>query len=413
MGARATKLAEEVWASGLKAEPWRAARAIALEAPEEIRPLAELLLARPPRNKVFFDALLSFLPREDWKPLAAAAVLRLQTDPENEIAESIVEYGSLQAAEALSCELEALFRVERFFTSRHAPSAWRGASDEAIPFLERALTRGDPEERLRAFRCLLEMRRPGALAAAAASARGLELDAELLMAHLHEVGFEQRGGAFFRLFEVAPLHLAFPPEYAGSLPEHTLRDLHPTWASPAPGQVARFGGRGAGRCTVCLEQSHHLLTLDPIPACASISRLSRLQLDSCLSCLGWSVPVLWSRHERDGTPNALSCDARKEPEFPAAPLGEVEVRLVRLDPRWDWQDWGASNSRENLHRLGGHPTWVQSAEYPTCPGCRSTMRFLLQLDSELDKGWLWGSGGILYVFWCDRCTISGQLWQCT
>lgn len=41
------------------------------------------------------------------------------------------------------------------------------------------------------------------------------------------------------------------------------------------------------------------------------------------------------------------------------------------------------------------------------------MRFLLQLDSGLDDGCLWGSGGILYVFWCDTCRVSNQTWQCT
>lgn len=45
------------------------------------------------------------------------------------------------------------------------------------------------------------------------------------------------------------------------------------------------------------------------------------------------------------------------------------------------------------------------------------MTFLLQLDSDLpteDGGeWLWGSGGIGYLFWCDSCKVSGLLWQCT
>ena len=45
------------------------------------------------------------------------------------------------------------------------------------------------------------------------------------------------------------------------------------------------------------------------------------------------------------------------------------------------------------------------------------MTALLQLDSDLptaDGGeWLWGSGGIGYVSWCDDCAISGAQWQCT
>jgi len=44
------------------------------------------------------------------------------------------------------------------------------------------------------------------------------------------------------------------------------------------------------------------------------------------------------------------------------------------------------------------------------------MMFVMQLDSlDIDKkiDWMWGSGGILYVYWCASCLISGTLWQCT
>lgn len=41
----------------------------------------------------------------------------------------------------------------------------------------------------------------------------------------------------------------------------------------------------------------------------------------------------------------------------------------------------------------------------------------MQLDSVLptvDGGiLLWGSGGMLYTYWCDGCAVSAHLWQCT
>jgi hypothetical protein len=108
---------------------------------------------------------------------------------------------------------------------------------------------------------------------------------------------------------------------------------------------------------------------------------------------------------------------RTQPQFPAEPLLEGTVGLVATPARWRLQDWGAANSRENLHRLGGEPTWIQNSDYPRCPSCGSTMAALLQLDSGLpteDGGQLlWGSGGIAYVSWCDNCAISGVQWQCT
>ena len=93
------------------------------------------------------------------------------------------------------------------------------------------------------------------------------------------------------------------------------------------------------------------------------------------------------------------------------------VGLAETPRRWFWQDWGCSNSRENLNRIGGEPCWVQDAEYPRCPTCDSVMTFLFELDSDLPMAnggeWLWGSGGITYGFWCDPCGVSGFLWQCT
>ncbi|MNT59195.1 hypothetical protein D3C72_1966820 [compost metagenome] len=96
---------------------------------------------------------------------------------------------------------------------------------------------------------------------------------------------------------------------------------------------------------------------------------------------------------------------------------EAEVDLFAAPARWRWQDWGESNGRQNLSRVGGAPSWVQSANYPACPDCSQDMDFAMQLDSGLpqEEGgeWLWGSGGCNYTFWCKDCRVSGQLWQCT
>ncbi|WP_304344886.1 hypothetical protein [Campylobacter showae] len=54
---------------------------------------------------------------------------------------------------------------------------------------------------------------------------------------------------------------------------------------------------------------------------------------------------------------------------------------------------------------------------PTCPICGEKMGFLIQLDSELpsceDGELLFGSGGILYVFWCESSRVSAFFMQCT
>lgn len=159
------------------------------------------------------------------------------------------------------------------------------------------------------------------------------------------------------------------------------------------------------------------MTLESVPPGLGVSA-GPLTLATCLSCLGWEAEELFYRHAGDGLPESLDqVDPQVQPEFPSPHLRVMQVQLASTPPRWRWQEWGRSNGWENLHRLGGHPSWVQDAVYPDCPRCGEAMHFLLQLDSGLptaDGGkWLWGSGGLVYVFWCGPCRVSGMFWQCT
>ena len=77
-----------------------------------------------------------------------------------------------------------------------------------------------------------------------------------------------------------------------------------------------------------------------------------------------------------------------------------------------------SNNRQNLARIGGEPSWILSAQVPTCPIYGEKMGFLMQLDIELpscEQGGevMFGSGGILYAFWCERTRVSAFFMQCT
>lgn len=50
-------------------------------------------------------------------------------------------------------------------------------------------------------------------------------------------------------------------------------------------------------------------------------------------------------------------------------------------------------------QIGGHPTWIQDAEYPVCPCCSVTMKFIAQMDMEQAED----SEGIYYAFLCEVC----------
>lgn len=66
---------------------------------------------------------------------------------------------------------------------------------------------------------------------------------------------------------------------------------------------------------------------------------------------------------------------------------------------------------KQISQLGGHPTWLQDAEYPTCLVCETTMNFFGQLNyEELDSD----LEGMLYSFTCENCKrFLAVKYQCT
>ena len=158
----------------------------------------------------------------------------------------------------------------------------------------------------------------------------------------------------------------------------------------------------------------HIITFEQIPSNIKISRLERLTLGIHIREMNEFGPVFY-KHDSLGNPQKIG--ETKETKFNDRPIKETEISFSETPKRWKLQSWGSSNSRENLFRLGGEPTWIQSAEVLTCPICNEKMDFLMQLDTDLpdvENGEVYfGSGGICYVFWCDKSKVSGYLMQCT
>lgn len=62
--------------------------------------------------------------------------------------------------------------------------------------------------------------------------------------------------------------------------------------------------------------------------------------------------------------------------------------------------------------IGGHPTWLQEAQYLACPDCGKTMKHLAQIPVDA----LFASGGyepVLYIQLCRDCMIAGVVPQTT
>lgn len=61
-----------------------------------------------------------------------------------------------------------------------------------------------------------------------------------------------------------------------------------------------------------------------------------------------------------------------------------------------------------LSQVGGLPTWIQDAHYPSCPGCEVTMKFIAQVD----QGSLAPNAeGVFYGFFCAPCRVTATRFQ--
>jgi hypothetical protein len=361
------------------------------------------------------DAALAFVPEDSLGAVADAAVagLRAGSDPNDSQAATLIAALSLQAPHTLRPYLDALWSVAPDGRTYFASWPWRAAGDQEIDRLAARLS--TPAEADRAWEYLLESRTPHGWAIAIAAIGHAVQPGPDADERLNSVGIEQSAGEIRRLAIEPTCHIEFPQGFLvpargnvpGALP------LHPSW-HPGSERVGagRFGGLVDTLCAVCAGPLHRLIAFDQPP----VHVPGGLQVVTCLSCLGWSRHVMFFTHDGSRVCPAGPDLIRQEPKYPANPLPETEVTIRRSPPRWRLQDWAVSNGYENLHRVGGEPTWIQSPDYPACPDCQRTMRFLLQFDSlEIEGGpwWLWGSGGIMYAFWCDACSLTGTLWQCT
>jgi hypothetical protein len=414
---------------GVPAAPVMEATALATSHPEAIADLAIAVMRRFPKGGTFLDAALSYLPQENWPALVQQALDALIGAAEKSFgaAGAIIAYASLQCPTVLHPHLSRIFDVrpnERCYYERFP---WRESGELHLGFLRGIIqsTASSEDERRRAWANLCETRHGEVIeyALSCADLPGLAPSGwpqdQWVSASLHLVGFDHDGKSLQRMCPNALYHLTFPDSYfeAKSRPPWLAR-IHPTWKASASTHAIPFGGSSTNRCSLCGGMLHRLLVLEPVPPGLGIIGLARLELATCLSCLGWQRQPLFYRHDLNGCPSNIGYDGPAvKPQFPVGPLRETEAHLAETPRRWYWQDWALSNSRENLNRIGGEPCWIQDAEYPRCPLCQKLMPYLMQLDSDLpmeeEREWLWGSGGIGYGFWCDVCKISGYLWQCT
>lgn len=69
-------------------------------------------------------------------------------------------------------------------------------------------------------------------------------------------------------------------------------------------------------------------------------------------------------------------------------------------------DWLVPGVR--FSQVGGHPTWIQDAEYPRCPECDRSMPFVAQLSNEDCEEF---AEGIYSMFACPECGVAATGYQ--
>jgi len=422
MKAEIQKLIDEFRTQGWKSNPYELTQRLIDGQSEHVVTLVEMVLEQLPKSGTFFTDAISFVPELELPRLAGLAIAKLK---QSGTSEDFITHCSLQRVEALHPFLTEIYELKPNWRSYYSDWPWRKSGALHFEFLKQVVENSsDPEASQKAWRILLETRHSPILEYCAQHSDFVGDSAA--RSDFLEVGFELGSRRFRQLYGDEVHHLVFPEAYwrKEKTPPH-LAKRHPTW-NCSEGRVtspSRFGGLGAHTCGACGKQGHHLLSLTEIPNQLAITGLRQARFETCLSCLGWEVPQMFYRHDGSGDVITIAYEGpRIVPKFPSEPFIETEIRFTETPQRWQWQDWAVTNSRQNLHRLGGHPCWIQSADYQRCPLCHDTMSFLFQLDSDLLVGssgskptgeFLWGSGGICYAHWCDRCKVSGYSWQCT
>lgn len=380
-----------------------AERLAALDDATILSGIASRMIRENARRHWYIEPVCDRLPAPELSRIAEAAV-HAREEGANEAADSVIAYVSVHQPEALAPHLRSLWDIRPNSSSYYSGWPWRAADDaEVARLLEIARSAAGPDADF-AIRCLLETRRPDVLAQ-------LPTDP----AYLAWVGYGPGGdGALAPLHPAAVWHIAFPASVLDEWADrHPLRARQSSWparsgSSGSRHLVSGFTGRP---CPKCGHPLHRLLRLDPVPAGLGISSQDRVEFLWCpgLACAGgW-----YARHGADGTPAEITV----APGPPGEDLGSMEdwfiaeapVDLVRLGERWRRQDWALSNGRENLHRVGGAPTWIQYADYRDCPDCARTMRAVAQIAVED----LWDAEGMCYLQWCDDCAVSAVVYQQT
>lgn len=381
----------------------------------EIYFFCKLFLNNIEKGATIFNDSLSYIQEHQFSELIELSLSILKQN-KNENAEEVIEYASLQFPELLHQHLDLILELKPNESAFYAEYPWRNLPSDKIFSFKQKLQNPETSssDKKKIFNCLLETRDLPTIKFIYQYALDIDLvKKDVLIYYLEAVGFTIKDGEISSYCPSRTYHFSFPKNYfLDDKAIHLNKEQHPTWRLKSTTHKYKFGG--------LIEDDDnnpfiHILTLDSIPSGIQISGIDRLTLGVHIREFN-EFGALFYKHDSLGNPQKIG-EVKQVEIYDDSPIKETEVLFSETPQRWELQCWGSSNSRENLFRLGGEPTWIQSAEVLTCPICNEKMDFLMQLDTDLpdmnDNELYFGSGGICYVFWCNKSKVSGFLMQCT
>jgi hypothetical protein len=158
-------------------------------------------------------------------------------------------------------------------------------------------------------------------------------------------------------------------------------------------------------CGWCGEPLTALFTLDGTTAAlAWVGVKAVVVIRTCVFCTCYGVMytasdvTLPAWHPANQRPPFLPDDSG-----PPLPADQLVMAAQPRAPRYA-ANWFLPI---RFSQVGGHPTWIDDAWYPPCPGCARRMAFVAQLSvDDIEPG-----EGIYSAFLCSTCRIAATSYQ--
>lgn len=117
------------------------------------------------------------------------------------------------------------------------------------------------------------------------------------------------------------------------------------------------------------------------------------------SDIDWNGTATWSPHNQK--PSYLPDDASEWIALPSQPLVMSDMKRHPFTVASEFISVSTT-------QFGGHPTWIQDADYPLCPRCTAPMHFIAQFGGDDVEEF---GEGMYYAFVCRACQTACTTYQ--